>query len=64
VSQYMHKMYDNAPLHDAQRKLVKSTNELGITPLEAALRWVKYHSALQEGDGIILGASKEVQIVK
>lgn len=60
----MHTVYDNPPLHDAQRKLAKSTEELGITPLEAALRWAKYHSALREGDGIILGASKEAQILR
>ena len=64
VSQYMHRMYDNVPLHNAQRKLAESTKELGISPIEAALRWVMYHSALQEGDGIILGASKRAQIVR
>ena len=32
----------------------------GITPVEAALRWLVYHSMLKEarGDGIIIGASK------
>jgi aflatoxin B1 aldehyde reductase len=64
VSQYMHRMYDNVPLHNAQRKLAESTKELGISPIEAALRWAMYHSVLQGGDGIILGASKEAQIVR
>ena len=29
---------------------------------ELSLRWVMYHSALKENDGIILGASKVTQI--
>ena len=28
---------------------------------ELALRWLFYHSALQEGDGVIIGASKPTQ---
>jgi aflatoxin B1 aldehyde reductase len=64
MSQYLHNVYDKASLHNAQRKLAKSTDELGITPIEAALRWSMYHSALREGDGIILGASRESQIVR
>jgi len=60
----MNKLYDNKPLHKAQQKLVESTKELGISPIEAALRWVMYHSVLKEGDGVILGASKEAQIVR
>ena len=64
VSQYMNKLYDNEPLHNAQRKLSKSIEGLGITAAEAALRWAMYHSALAGGDGIILGASKESQIIE
>jgi aflatoxin B1 aldehyde reductase len=60
----MNKLYDNESLNEAQRKLAGATEELGITPIEAALRWVVYHSALRDGDGVILGASKEVQIEK
>lgn len=60
----MNKLYGDELLHNAQRKLADSTRELGITPIEAALRWVIYHSALQEQDGVILGASKEAQILR
>ncbi|KIM96042.1 hypothetical protein OIDMADRAFT_44817 [Oidiodendron maius Zn] len=63
MSQYFHRVYDHEPLHNAQRKLATSADELGITPIEAALRWVMYHSALQEGDGIILGASRKSQVM-
>ena len=34
----------------------------GLTALEVAVRWIVYHSALTEKDGIILGASKIEQI--
>lgn len=60
----MNKVYSNEPLHAAQKKLAEATSEVGISPIEAALRWAMFHSALQEGDGIILGASKEAQIVR
>ena len=63
MSQYFHRVYDHEPLHNAQRKLATSADELGITPIEAALRWVMYHSTLQEGDGIILGASRKSQVM-
>ena len=32
--------------------------------VEAALRWICYHSALNDGDAVLLGASREEQIVK
>ncbi|KAF7874061.1 hypothetical protein EAF04_002733 [Stromatinia cepivora] len=59
---FFKKMYDNEPTHAAMKKLVAFLQPHGITPSEAALRWVYYHSALQEGDGVILGASKLAQI--
>lgn len=37
-------------------KILQSAN---ISKIEAALRWVSYHSSLGPEDGIILGASKQ-----
>ncbi|KAI1139951.1 Aldo/keto reductase [Hypoxylon sp. FL0543] len=54
--------YDKPEFHDAVRKLLEVIEPLGITPPEAALRWVAYHSALGENDGIILGATKLEQL--
>ncbi|KAL8848223.1 MAG: hypothetical protein Q9221_006741 [Calogaya cf. arnoldii] len=34
----------------------------GISPVEVAIRWIAHHSALGDGDGIIIGASKVEQI--
>ncbi|KAI1767012.1 Aldo/keto reductase [Hypoxylon sp. FL1150] len=54
--------YDRPEFHDAVRALLRVVEPLGIKPSEAALRWVAYHSALGEADGIILGATKAEQL--
>ncbi|KAI0112825.1 Aldo/keto reductase [Hypoxylon sp. NC0597] len=54
--------YDKPEFHDAVRKLLTVIEPLGIKPAEAALRWVTYHSTLDEKDGVILGASKLEQL--
>jgi aflatoxin B1 aldehyde reductase len=42
----------------------KATLEgFGMEVTEAALRWVVFHSTLGAGDAVILGASREAQIV-
>lgn len=33
-----------------------------LTLMEVAIRWIAFNSALENGDGIILGASKTEQI--
>ncbi|KAI2632260.1 Aldo/keto reductase [Hypoxylon sp. NC1633] len=54
--------YDKPEFHEAVRKLLEVIEPLGIKPSEAALRWIAYHSALGEKDGIILGATKAHQV--
>ena len=44
--------------------LLDALKPLQISGSEACLRWIYYHSVLQEGDGVILGASKLPQIVQ
>ncbi|KAI1381586.1 Aldo/keto reductase [Hypoxylon crocopeplum] len=56
--------YDRPEFHDAVRKLLEVIEPLGIKPSEAALRWLAYHSALTESDGIILGATKTEQLAQ
>lgn len=58
----MKNLYDQESLHEALRKLESKTQTLGITTIDAALRWAFYHSALAENDGVILGASKLSQL--
>ncbi|OTA53268.1 Aldo/keto reductase [Hypoxylon sp. EC38] len=54
--------YDKPEFHDAIRKLLAVIEPLDIKPSEAALRWVTYHSVLDERDGVILGATKLEQL--
>ena len=56
-------MFDKPELHDAIRKLNDALEPLGISKIEASLRWICYHSKLGSNDGIILGASKTEQLV-
>ena len=49
--------YDKPVMHDAVRKLVVAIEPLGSTLSEASMRWLMHHSALGEGDGVILGGS-------
>lgn len=56
--QHFRNWYDHPEFHAALRKLMAAIEPLGIKPAEAALRWLAYHSALDEADGIVLGATK------
>jgi aflatoxin B1 aldehyde reductase len=51
-------------MHAAMADLLGTLEPLGIAGSEACLRWLYYHSALSEDDGVILGASKTPQIVQ
>lgn len=52
------KIYDRPEIHSAMKELMQICAANGMTSTEASMRWIKHHSALGEGDGIILGASK------
>lgn len=51
-------------MHAAIYDLLDTIEPLQITAHKACLRWVYYHSALWEEDGVILGASKFSQIMQ
>lgn len=54
--------YDKKEMHDAINALNDALEPAGISKVEAALRWISYHSKLGKEDGVILGASKIAQI--
>jgi aflatoxin B1 aldehyde reductase len=54
---------EKAELLTAMQKFVDKVSEKGLTPTEVSLRWLAHHSALREHDGMIVGASRVVQIV-
>ena len=50
--------FNKPEMHAGIRRLEHKGKEHNLTMTEIGLRWVFYHSALQEDDGVILGASK------
>mmetsp|Transcript_563 Transcript_563/g.2205 ORF Transcript_563/g.2205 Transcript_563/m.2205 type:complete len:107 (-) Transcript_563:281-601(-) len=50
--------YLREPQLDATDLVVEACKKAAIAPSRAALRWMVHHSALRDGDGLILGASK------
>lgn len=57
----MRRVFGAQDLFDAVKRFDVQVRALGVTPLEAAVRWLAHHSALREQDGIVLGASKTAQ---
>ncbi len=51
-------------MHDAVRRLKTACDEARppLTLAEASLRWILNHSALREGDAIIIGAKNVSQL--
>ena len=54
--------YDRPVMHEAIKTLHSRIEPLGLTLPEVSLRWLAYHSVLDEKDGIILGGSSTSQI--
>ena len=44
------------------RKFIEATKLYNLTPIEVAIRWITYHSALGDEVGVIIGASKAEQV--
>lgn len=51
-------------MHEAFDKLEQISTETGLGTDELSLRWMMHHSQLNDGDAVILGASKVEQIEK
>ena len=56
------KAFDKPVIHNAMIAFCKKCDAAGVTPTEVSLRWIVHHSALGEGDAIILGASSFDQL--
>lgn len=56
--------YKTPQMPAAMADLLNTLEPLDIAGFEACLRWLYYHSALSEEDGVILGACKIPQIVQ
>lgn len=64
VGEGLRGVFDRPETHEAIAGLARVLKPLGISSIEAALRWLFYHSLLGEGDGVILGASRTEQVVQ
>ncbi|KAJ5638422.1 hypothetical protein N7528_000812 [Penicillium herquei] len=64
ASAILNKDYDKPQIHASMTELLQALEPYDITGSEACLRWIFYHSALGDGDGVILGASKVPQAVQ
>lgn len=56
--------YWKKPFFDAMRILSDECAQAGVRPVEAAYRWLAFHSGLDgaKGDGLIIGASSPAQL--
>ncbi|KAJ6016602.1 hypothetical protein N7540_011193 [Penicillium herquei] len=64
ISSSLNGIYNKPHIHKAITSLLDALEPLQISGSGACLRWLYYHSVLQEGDGVIMGASKLPQIVQ
>ncbi|KAK7737353.1 hypothetical protein SLS53_006656 [Cytospora paraplurivora] len=62
LGKIVQRAFGSEDLRYAMKRFDAAVKAEGLTPTEVALRWVAYHSALGDGDAIILGASKTAQI--
>ncbi|KAI0874033.1 putative oxidoreductase [Hypoxylon argillaceum] len=60
----MQGMYGDEVLLNAVKKFDTETRALGLTPLEVSVRWIFHHSKLTDDDCVLLGASKNEQIIE
>ena len=58
------KMYLTKESIPALRELHAELDKSGVSILEATMRWLKHHSALEHNDAFIIGASKPEQLDK
>ena len=65
---FWNNVFNRPPVHRALKHLSETLQSLpeakGMSLAEASLRWLVYHSALGNEDGVILGASRAEQVAE
>ncbi|KAL8673742.1 MAG: hypothetical protein Q9168_001849 [Polycauliona sp. 1 TL-2023] len=61
LSKPMQNLFGAQDLQAAVRQFGIEMKSHGLTAMEVAIRWIVHHSALQNHDGVIIGASKKSQ---
>ncbi|KAI1423460.1 putative oxidoreductase [Xylaria sp. FL1777] len=64
LGKHLQKMYNSADILDSTKEFDLQCRAEGLSPLEVAVRWIFHHSKLTDNDGVLLGASKQQQIVE
>lgn len=62
IGSLYHKLYNRPELLDYLGRFMALAEKAGISQASLAYRWTRYHSALQDGDTLIIGASKLKQL--
>lgn len=62
LGKFAQKLFGAEDLRSAMKKFDEDMKVYNVTPIEVAIRWIIYHSALGDEDGVIIGASKAEQV--
>lgn len=62
LGKFAQKLFAADSLHAAFDKFDNAVAGRDLTTLEVSIRWIFHHSALDDNDGVVVGASKERQI--
>ena len=62
IGRFAQKIFGAEDLHTTMKAFDTKARSMGLTPTEVAISWTIHHSALQDGDGIVIGASKTEQV--
>lgn len=62
LGKFAQKLFGAEDLHSAMKKFTEETKSYNQTPIEVAIRWIMYHSALGDKDAVIIGASRAEQV--
>ncbi|KAI5918303.1 putative oxidoreductase [Camillea tinctor] len=64
LSKAMRTVFGSQDLHQAVKDFDTKLRAYDMSPVEVAIRWVAHHSILGGDDGIVIGASKIMQLVE
>lgn len=62
LGQAMQNLFGSEKLMTALKQFNQEVTAQNLKPVEVAIRWIVYHSALSEQDGVLLGASRTEQL--
>ena len=62
LGNFAQELFGAEDLHSVMRTFGDEAKSYNQTPVDVAIRWIMYHSALGDQDAIIIGASKAEQV--